>query len=172
LKEAKGAGETIDLAAIFTDATLTTFLQPFNIAWPRPTTGPLSSFLTDWGKDPNTLATPFAPVSFSMANAEQVDGAFPNVSQGEVTFSKFLLSKDTAYNLYVTTSPALPNGATIECLLDGIQTLTFSAGAEPVRLTLRGNGSVPILHSLRTRLKSPSLRIPETQATVHLDVAP
>lgn len=172
LKEAKGTGESIDLAAIFTDATLTTFLQPFNITWPRPTTGPLASFLSDWGKDPNSLTTPFAPMAFTMAQAEELNGTFPNISQGEVGFSKFLLAKDTAYNLYVTTSPALPSGVTIECLLDGIQTISFPQGLGSLRITLRGNATVPILHSVRTRVISPSLRIPDTVATVHLDVAP
>lgn len=172
LKEGKIATETVDLAAIFTDASLTPLLQPFSIAWPRPTTGPFASFLTSWGLNPNSSSTPFTPFAFTMAKAEQVRGTFPNVSAGEVVNSIFSLSKDTAYNLYVTTIPPLPSGAQVEIQMDGSTLYVFGSGSAPVRITLFGDSTTAVMHSVRVRVLSPTVRIPDFQSTVHLDVAP
>jgi hypothetical protein len=89
LKEGKTSSDSVDLAAIFTDATLTSLTAPFGIPWPRPTTGAYASFVADWGTDPNSLTAPLAPVVLSMAKAVQVNGAYPNLSQGEVFYAGF-----------------------------------------------------------------------------------
>ncbi len=173
LKEVKSSSDPIDLAAIFTDATLTSLTTPFQITWPRPTTPPLNTFVTDWGSDPNNAA--LGTVSFSMTNALQVQGAYPNVSEGEVAFARFALTKDTAYNLKVVSSIGLlPVGGTIEIRfpLTGL-TYTFdgTSTSNSVRLVLSGNSTTPVVYPVRMRLLSPTALIPDFTATVQLTVA-
>lgn len=170
LKEGKGTNEPVDLASVFTDSVLTSLLQPFNIVWPRPTTGPYASFLLDWGADPNSLTKPIPGLTLSMAQAEQVRGSFPNASAGELAFARFTATKDTAYNLGL--QAALPPEAQVEVQVDS-QAYLFSASQPgPQRVVLRGNTTTPVLHRVRVRLLSPAVRQPDLQATVRLDLAP
>ena len=173
LKEAKSGSDPIDLATIFTDAVLTTLTAPFQITWPRPTTPPLNTFVADWGSDPNsaTLGT----VPFSMANALQVQGAYPNVSEGEVAYARFALTKDTAYNLKVVGSNGpLPAGSTLEIrfLFAGLNyTFDASSAANSIRLVLSGNAATPVVNPVRIRLLSPNTAVPDFTATVQMTIA-
>ena len=171
LKEAKSGSDPVDLATIFTDATLTAVTAPFQITWPRPTTPPLNTFVTDWGSDPNS--TTIGTIPFSMANAVQVQGAYPNISEGEVAFARFALTKDTRYNLKVVGSNGpLPAGSTIQVrfLLAGLF-YTFDASS-PVQLILPGNAITPVVYPVRIRLLSPSTVVPDFTATVQITIAP
>lgn len=172
LKEPKLASEPVDLAAIFTDAVLTGLAAPHTIPWPRPASGPSAPPSVDWGTDPNSLATPLAPFSFSMAKAVQADGRYPNSSSDEVRAGIFTLDKDVAYNLKVTTVPAtLPAGTVLE-LLFTVPNTTFrfsGSTSSPTRIVLRGLTDTPVLHKLRARVLSPEAAAPDFTATIALE---
>lgn len=174
LKEAKTSIDPVDLAAIFTDPVLTSISEPFNIPWPRPSSGPYAPSRFDWGINPNSLSTPLPFLSFSMAKAVSVNGAFPNVSSGEIKYAHFTLDKDTPYNVKVATVPAeLPLGASLEITFP-IPNLTFSytGSASPAhRVVLRGLKDAPVQHNVRVRLVSPNNLAPDITATVSLDLA-
>ncbi len=173
LKEAKGALDPIDLAAIFTDTALTAVAAPFQITWPRPTVAPLNSFITNWGDDPNSLAV--ATIPLSMATAVQVRGSYPNLSEGEVAYARFALSKDTAYNLKIVGSNGpLPLGSLIEVTFPYARlsyTFTGASTQDPLRLVLTGNATTHVPYLVRIRLLSPNAQIPDVTATVQLSVA-
>jgi hypothetical protein len=161
LKEAKTGAEPVDLAAIFTDATLTALTTPYNIPWPRPTAAsdPYTKFAADWGTTSATQAAPIAPpILLSMAQAVQVNGSYPNLSQGEVFYTGFSLDKDRRYVISATISPGLAVGG--EVLLD-IPTLsrTFSfagtGGSQPV-VTIPVSTTPPVFFPARVCLKSPT----------------
>ena len=173
LKEAKSGSDPIDLTTIFTDAVLTAVAAPFQITWPRPTTPPLNTFVTDWGNDPNSAT--IGTIPFSMVNAVQVQGAYPNLSQSEVAYARFALTKDTAYDLKVVSSNGtLPAGGKIEIrlLFAGlVSTFDGSSTVNSVRLVLPGNATTPVLNPVRIRLLSPSTAVPDFTATVQMTVA-
>jgi hypothetical protein len=174
LKEARTTGEPVDLAAIFTDAVLTELAAPYGIPWPRPASGPYSPYVLNWGADPNSLLTPLAPTLLSMVKAEAVDGQYPNTSAGEAAYSRFTLSKDTAYNLRVTTVPAvLPAGAQVEVRFTNIaQSFLFDGtDSSPRRVTLRGLKDTPTTYLVKVSVVSPLALVPDITATVALDVA-
>lgn len=108
--------EAIDMKAIFTDATLTALLQPYGIAWPRPTTGEFATFMDNWGSDisPDDKGNPFVKqLSFSMSEAQpSATGLYPNQSRGEWYRARFTLTKDTPFYLHLTSLP--PAGAQLE----------------------------------------------------------
>jgi hypothetical protein len=175
LKEAKGTGETVDLATIFPDSVLTPLILPYNGTnwWPRPTVSEYASFLLDWGADPNTLTTGLPAISLSMAKAVTVNGTYPNVSAQELAFARFTLSKDTAYNVSIQTVPAslLAEGQ-VQILIDNQEAL-FSGNASPAqKMTFLGNTTTPLTHRVRVRLLSPNTLQPNLQVTVRLDKAP
>lgn len=173
LKEAVSGSDPVDLATKFTDPVLTAVTAPFQIAWPRPTTPPLNTFVADWGADPNNPAV--GTVGLSMANAVQVQGAYPNLSEGEVAFARFSLTKDTAFNLKVVSSNGpLPAGSAIEVTLpfSGLSyTFDGSSTANAIRIVLTGNSTTPVLYPVRIRLVSPSAIVTDRTATVQLTVA-
>jgi hypothetical protein len=170
LQEAQITGEPVNLQSIFTDAALTPLLTGYGITWPRPTTGPLASFLLDWGTDPNTQTTALPALSLSMSKAVQVQGTYPNASENEVAYAQFFLSKDVAYNFSVVTQPAvLPAGTALEIFFPGVsRTFTFNGTTPATRLTMPGNSSTPVLEFVRVRILSPSQISPDIQATIQL----
>ena len=171
LKEAKAGSDLVDLAAIFTDAKLTTLLAPFNISWPRPTTGPEASFLVDWGTDPNSLSTALPTFTFSMADAHlNALGVYPNCSKGEVFRGRFLLTRDRKYKLSVRNPELIPSGAKIEVILGGNTFQFTSIAASANEITLLGNSSKPVYHPVHARLVSPSVKLPDpVPVTLQLD---
>ncbi len=172
LKEAKNSTETIDLAAIFTDTAISTITTPFQITWPRPTTGALSTFVTNWAADPNTT---LPPLPFTMSNAVQVAGRYPNVSQGEVAYARFTLTKDTAFNLKIISSiGALPSGSTLQINFPSTGlSYSFSGDplATPVRIVLGGSLTTPPIYPVQIRLRSPNNLVPDFAVTVQLIAA-
>lgn len=175
LQEAKSGLETVDLASIFTNSTLTPLLGAFNLQWPRPTApSPYAGFLQDWGTDPTNASPTTTPPtqSFTMAHATMVDGIYPNVSSGEVIYAKYLLTKDSAFNLSLSLPSPLPSGASIEVKVFG-STYLFDAANTPVRVTMGGNASTPVLYTLRMRLISPNTLQPAPiQVALRMDPAP
>ncbi len=173
LKETKSSSDPVDLSTIFTDTVITALAAPFQITWPRPTTPPLNTFITDWGSDPNSAT--LAAVPLSMANAVKVQGSFSNLSEGEVVFARFALTKDTPYNLKVIGSNGpLPAGSIIEIrLLYAGVTYTFngSSTADSIRVVLPGNVTTPVVNPVRIRLLSPNTTIPDFTATVQMSAA-
>ena len=173
LKEAKSGTDPVDLATLFTDGVITPLAAPFQIAWPRPTAPPLNTFVTDWGSDPNSATLGIIP--FSMANTLSVQSAFPNVSEGEVAFARFALTKDTAYNLKVTSSSgALPAGSTLQIGFPNAGfTFAFSgdASSPSIRMVLPGNSTTPLVFPVLVRLISPTNVVPNFTATVQMVVA-
>lgn len=172
LQEAQVAGEPVNLATLFPDSVLTPLLVPYGITWPRPTTGELANFLADWGTDPNSQTTALPTLNFSMAKAVQVRGSYPNASEKEVAYAQFFLTKDTAYNVSVTTQPAsLPAGAAVEVYFPSLaRTLVFPG--PPVRLAFVGNSTTATPHFVRVRVHSPNQAAADFQATVQLIPAP
>ncbi|WP_243323838.1 hypothetical protein [Geothrix sp. SG200] len=168
LKESKTAAEPVDLAAIFTDSTLGALTTPFGMPWPRPTTGPLASFVVNWGTDPNALTTPLAPFTLSMAKAVQVGGSYPNQSEGEVFYSGFNLSADRRYVIGVSISPALAAGSEVDLDLPYIdRSFAFTgAGGTTDVVTLPAYRTPPAYHPVRVRLKSPGAIQPDVIVTV------
>jgi len=189
LEEAQSAADNSNLAATFTDSVLFNLLGPFNIPWTTQADADLPKYTTSWGIDPNTLLTPFPSFTLSMGLAqqipsyhldaqgkEQVTYYYPNNSHGEVVYALFANSADAGYNLKVSTIPTLPAGASIEVVLDGdVQNAyLFPASTTPkvVPLALKGNPNdltTPVFHSVRVRMLSPSLLVPDTQVTIHLE---
>jgi len=176
LKEGKASGEPVDLAALFTDATLTTLTAPYGITWPRPTTGATASFVLDWGTDPNSTTTPLPPVTLSMAKAVQVNGAYPNLSLGEVVYAGFSLNADKRYNLTATISPALGAGAEVELdLMNPFlrRTFTFTgSGGSTGALVIPVSTTAPVYHAVRLRLKNPTSVQPDVAVTLAFTPAP
>ena len=167
LSEAKTTAEPVDLAAVFPDAVLTPLAGPFGITWPRPATGPYASFVSDWGTDPTgTLPA----VTLSMAKAIQVNGAYPNVSQGEVFYAGFSLNADKRCVLSATITPALPAGAQIDVDLPRMtRTFSFTGSGGPTEaLVLPVNATAPYYHPVRLRLKSPAALQPDVTVTLTL----
>ena len=168
LKEAKATSEPVDLAAIFTDPVLTSLTTPFGITWPRPTTGAYASFVADWGTDPTT---PFPPMTLSMAKAIQVNGAYPNLTPGEVFYAGFSLNADKRCTLTATITPALGPDSKLEVDLPWmVRTFTFTgSGGATEALTIPVNSTlVPYYHPVRLRLKSPTNLQPDVVVTLAL----
>jgi hypothetical protein len=168
LKEAKSLIEPADLASIFTDTVITSIAAPYGVPWPRPTTGPYASFAQNWGMEPNTLTTPLAPFTLSMAKAVQVRGSYPNLSQGEVVYAGFGLNADKRYVISVAITPALAAGGELDLdlpLLDRTFTFTGSGGSTPATL-VTASSTPPVFHPVRVRLKSPAVLQPDVAVTV------
>lgn len=166
LKEAKAAGETVDLAAIFTDAVLTQMAGDHGITWPRPTTGADARFLKEWPKNPDLGTNAIPAFALSMAGARaDAEGRFPNHSKGELVFGRFQVDKDRIYEVSLESTPALPAGAEVEMML-GSQPFTFTAGAAPLRLPLSGTEAEPRTFAVRVRIVSPTVVQPDLQATL------
>ncbi|MCE1204153.1 MAG: hypothetical protein LWW79_06050 [Holophagaceae bacterium] len=171
LKEAKASSEPVNLSGIFTDSVLTTLTTPFGITWPRPTTGAYASFVADWGTNPTA---PFPSVTLSMAKATLVNGAYPNLSQGEVSYAGFSLSADKRCTLTATIAPALGPDAKLEVDLPWmVRTFTFTgAGSTTETITIPVNSTlVPYYHPVRLRLKSPTALQPDVVVTLSLTPA-
>jgi hypothetical protein len=170
LSEAKGTSEPVNLAALFPDSVLTPLLASFGVPWPRPTTAPYSSFIQDWGTDPNTSSTAIAPMTFSMSKAVRVGGLFPNASEGEVAYAKFLLDKDIAFSFAVRTTPAtLPAGSFIEIYFPyASKTFQFYGTTAAQRFLLPGNSTTPVFQWVQVRLVSPDQVAPDVQVTLQL----
>ena len=176
MPEGQTSADSVDLLSYFPDSVLTPLLSPFNMTWSGISY--LPSFTTDWGKDPNSIPKPLAPFTLSMAQAQQVRGAYPNFSAGEVANYRFTLSVDRSYDLSVTTTPALPAGATLELTMDGStasQRVYLFGGTNPAsnRITLSGNfydPTNPTFHYLQVRLVSPTVLQPDLAVTVNLPI--
>lgn len=165
LKEAKSASETVDLAAIFTDAVLTQMAGDRGIAWPRPTTGADARFLKEWPKNPDLGTNAIPAFTLDMVGARaDADGRFPNHSKGEVVFGRFQVDRDRVYQISVATTPALPAGAEVEVML-GSQVYRLPA-ATPLRLPLSGTVAEPRTFSVRVRILSPTVRQLPLQTTL------
>jgi hypothetical protein len=175
LKESKSATDTVDLATIFTDPVLAPLATPFGITYPRPTTGPLASFVTDWGADPNSTVKPLAPIGLSMAKAVQVNGAYPNLSQGEVTYAGFTLSADKRYVITVNIAPALSPDAHLDLNLPYASRPPFTftgAGGTTEAFVLPVTNTPPFYHSVRLQVVSPTVKQPDVTVTLAFTPAP
>ena len=155
----------MDLSAIFTVPVLSALGSPFGITWPRPTTGAYASFVADWGTDPTS---PFPSVTLSMAKAAQVNGTYPNLSQGEVFYAGFSLNADKRCTLSATISPALAAGVQLEVDLPRMaRTFSFSGtGGSTQAIIIPVNSAAPYYHPLRLRLKSPTAVQPDVTVTL------
>lgn len=175
LKDPKSASEPVDLAAIFPDSVITPLAASFHIPWPRPTSGAGATSVTDWGADPNSNAGAFPSFGFSMAKAVLVDGAFPNTSSAEAFYARFTLSKDTAYQLKLSSlSAPLPAGARLEVRVptNGVPYVFTSQSDPGYRVVLRGNKDTPLVYLLLVRLVSPDTQVPDFSATLSLEAQP
>jgi hypothetical protein len=178
MQEVQASGDQVNLAAIFPDQLMTPLLAKYNLAWPGILN--LPSYTADWGQDPDALTKPLQPFTLSMAKAVPVRGVYPNVSEGEVTFSQFNLTLDRAFNLTFTTVPNLPAGAQLEVTVDNGQGGIYlyngngTPASDSYRLELRGNfadTTQPVWHYLQLRLVSPTVLQPDLVITPHLDKA-
>jgi hypothetical protein len=167
LKEVKAQTEPVDLALVFNDALLTKLGTPCGITWPRPITGPYSSFVANW---PSDLTGTLSPVALSMAKAIQVDTlvpsgtmAYPNVSEREVFYAGFYLTADKRCTLTATITPALAPGTQVDVDLPFMQrTFSFTgSGGTTEPLVIPVSNLVPYYHPLRIHLVSPSTLQPD-----------
>jgi len=174
----QSSAEPINLAEIFTDEVITEMTTSFfgEEIWPRPTEGPLSSFMTNWGGDPNSAdsgKTPLPGFVFGMSDAVMdAEGNYSNLTFKENFSARLQMSQDTAYWMSVTTEPPLPLGASIEVRLNGstLSPYIFNSSSKPQRIVLLGNSDSPFQHTLDFSLKSPMFRVPDTQVTVRLNL--
>lgn len=167
LQEAKATADPVDLGLLFTNTTLTSLATPFGITWPRPTSGEFLLFYKDWAADPTgVLALP----TFSMTKAVQVNGAYPNVSTGEVLFGGFTVSADKRCVLSVALSPALPSGARVDVDLPMLgRTFSFTdTGSNTGAIVIPCYTTAPSFHPVRVRLISPSAAQSTTTVTLTL----
>ena len=167
LQEAKTSSEPVDLGLVFTNTALTALSTPYGITWPRPTTGEYLLFFKDWAADPTgILSLP----AFSMSKAVQVNGAYPNLSTGEVLFGGFTVSADKRCVLTVTLSPALPSGARVDVDLPMLaRTFSFTnTGADTGAIVIPCYTTAPAFHPVRVRLISPDAAQPTTTVTLTL----
>lgn len=176
LQEGQISGEPVNLAGLFTDATLTSLLAPFRITWPGIAALPL--YTTSWGIDPDSRVTALPAFTLSMAAADPVRGVFPNTSRGEVAYARFAVTKDRAYDLSLVTVPALPGDAQLEVVFNAATDKPFLfGGGHPAsyRVTLTGNPAdltTPTWYKFRTRVISPGTKLPaDLQVTVILNKA-
>lgn len=167
-------------STIFTDAAIEAMLTgaPLsapagNIPWPRPTGGPLSYTIDDWGTQPNGT---LPGTTLSMANATLVGSSYPNLSVDELRFGRFLQTGTKTYTFQATTSPATITGGQVEISFispapQGTVVRTFllsgSMGA-PVSLTLEGAVGAAASHTVRLRMLSPTTVQPDTTVTLSL----
>lgn len=167
LSEAKSSTDPVDLAAVFPDSVIATLGGPFGISWPRPTSGPYASFATNWGTDPST---PFPPVVLSMAKTAQVNGSYPNYSQGEVCYAGFSLNADRRCILTATIAPTLGAGAQVVVdfpFMPRTFSFTGTGGSTPA-IVIPVATTAPYFHPLRIRMKSPSALQPDVTVTLSL----
>jgi hypothetical protein len=172
LKEGRSSAEPVDLATLFTDPVLAQLGQPFGIPWPRPITGPYTSFVTNWGTDPTSPLT----AHLSMAKATQVNQlypsaslAYPNLSEGEVFYGGFNLTADRPCTLTATIAPPLVGAdSRLEVDLPMMpRTFTFTgSGGATAAMVLPVNGTPPYFHPVRIRLVSPSTLQPDVTVTL------
>jgi hypothetical protein len=105
-----------------------------------------------------------------MANATQVGGVYPNLSQGEVVYAGFRLTADKRCVLSATISPALQAGSRIDVDLPKMNrtfSFTGSGGSTPVIL-IPQFGTPPVYHPVRVWLRSPSAVQPDVVLTLTL----
>jgi hypothetical protein len=170
LKESKATTEPFDLATIFTEAVLTSLGGPFGITWPRPATGAYASFVADWGTDPTGV---LLPVPLSMAKAIQVNGAYPNVSDGEVFYSGFNLSVDRRFTLSAAISGLVAGGQVEVDLPLMPRTFSFTgSGGTTEPIVIPAYNAAPSFHPVRIHLKSPTVLQPDVVVTLTLTPAP
>jgi len=106
-----------------------------------------------------------------MAKATLVNGAYPNLSQGEVFYAGFSLNADKRCTLTATIAPALGPDAKLEVDLPWmVRTFTFTgAGSTTETITIPVNSTlVPYYHPVRLRLKSPTALQPDVVVTLSL----
>jgi hypothetical protein len=188
LQEAQTSSDASDLASFFPDSVLIPLCARFGFTWTTAADAILPHYTTNYGADPNTLASPFPGIPFTMsaaqtipqyslsaAGVEQVTNVYPNNSKGEVSYARFSLGMDAAYTLKVSSVPPLPEGAYIELLLDGdVQNVyRFSSTLTSIpNVTLKGNPSnltAPTWHTVRVRMLSPTTLVSDTQVTLKME---
>jgi hypothetical protein len=176
LSNPRGIGEPVDLADIFTDEAITEISAPFfGDIWPRPSTGPYSCFISDWGTDPDSKKNILDSFNFSMSHAvPDAEGNYSNLTFQENFTSKIAITKDTAYWLSITHEPPLAGGASLEMRINGDPYSRYffdSSSIDPQRIVLLGNPDKPVSYLLSFSLKSQKAIVPDTQITVSLEPA-
>ena len=169
LQEAKVASDTVDLASIFPDSVLTPFLQTFNITWPRPLVNsvPVTPFVRDYNALSYTFGatTVLPPISFSMENAQTLNGSYPNATSSEIALARLSVSVDTAYYLTVTPSIGLPAGSVVLDIPTAGYKFTYPGSGNPSRIVLRSSSGI---HVFIYRINSPLSKLPAHTVTVTL----
>lgn len=176
LQNAKTASEPVDLAGIFTDATINTIsTTPFNLPWPQP---PTTVFGQTWTT--SALNGPYSYTgTLSMSADHQVGGVYANESYQEIAYLGVPQVNDQTYNLTLQTTPdPLPAGATIQVVVfagGNTQAYTFAgSSASPITFTLAGNGNTttPAQYPIMVRLLSPTTPQSDIPFTLQLTPAP
>jgi hypothetical protein len=171
LSEVKSSADPVDLAAVLPDAVIATLGSPFGINWPRLTSAPYASFAANWGTDP---VSPFPSVVLSMAKAVQVNGAYPNYSQGEVFYTGFSLNADKRCIISAVISPALGAGAQVDVdfpYMPRTFSFTGTGGSTPV-VVIPVATTAPYFHPVRLRMNSPGTLQPDVTVTLTLTPVP
>ena len=109
-----------------------------------------------------------------MAKAAQVNGAYPNYSQGEVFYAGFSLNADKRCILSAAISPALAAGARVDVDLPQMnRTFQFTGtGGSTEVIVIPVNTTAPYFHPVRLRMVSPAAVQPDSTVTLSLTPAP
>jgi len=170
--------EPIDLAKIFSDEVISELTESFfgDKIWPHwPEAGEdeegFEYLIKDWGTDPGRPSSANnknpGPIeqNFPLSMADSVldaDGKYSNITKNEHFTAKIKLSKDTPYQLSVTTEPTLPNGASIELKINGnaLSPHIFNSASKSKRIVLTGSGSEesPSSYLLDFSIKCPTAK--------------
>lgn len=175
MQEGAVGTDTVNYLSVFPDTVLKPLLAGFNLPWPGITA--LPKYTDNWGADPDTAVTAVPGFTLSMAQAEMVGSTYPNISKGEVAYAMFSLAKDRAFDLSLTTSPALsalPAGVYVEVTVNGGVNGIYKYGTSyPAtnNIKLLGNfldNTQPNWHRVQFRLVSPAAKQPDLKVTVNL----
>lgn len=80
--------------------------------------GKNSSFLNNWGVDPGSANPGTFSFSLDMKSAKKnIEGKYPNISQGEILTSRFKLTSESNYRLEIPAGQ-LPAGGSLEVVVD------------------------------------------------------
>lgn len=172
----------------FTDTVIQDLLTslgvpPTNLPWPRPTTGALATYVTNWGDNPNSLPTapatdPISPMALSMSQAVAYGGIYPNTSAGEMAFARFKMLTTKPYGLSVTLTgaPLVADGKVEVSFIglgtpDGnvVETYTFTQSTTlPVPISFQAITGTSSIWLVRVRMISPTAVQPDTTVKISL----
>ena len=127
----------------------------------------MTPFVRDYNASSYTFGatTVLPPISFSMENAQTLNGFYPNATSSEIALARLSVSVDTAYYLTVTPSIGLPAGSVVLDIPTAGYKFTYPGSGNPSRIVLRSSSGI---HVFIYRINSPLSKLPAHTVTVTL----